>query len=1000
MISPPKPFPYVKRWWTIELSRLRKEYNYRHNQWTSATRRGEYDSRIRDAARVAKQQYIQAIEVQKKQYWQEFLNDTNNVWKALLYVNKEEKAWNILILRREGEVAEEDGDKAEMLMRTFFPPQPEPEVNLQDPGSEDNNNTSDMSCSPISEEEVQEAIFSSNPRKAPGPDGIPFRAWQELWPVAKEWIVALYQKSFELGHVPTTWREAKIVVIRKPGKPDYTIPKAYRPISLLQTIGKGLEKVIARRISEYLERNNLLPRTQFGARPRRSTEHALMLLIEKIHDAWRTRKVLSLVTFDVQGAYNGVNKEVLKRRLEEHNVPRILVKWVYSFCSNRRACVAFEDYCSNMEDILHPGLPQGSSLSPIAYIVYNASLLNGMVNSTEGDMGFVDDYTAWVTGKSLEENTQRIQDDIIPRVVQWQRQSGATFEADKTQFIHFTRNEEKVQRPYLPIRMNGVWVAPSETVKILGVLLDSKLRMREQVQKAARKGMTQCIALGMLRGLRPSAMKQLYISTVASKLDYAASVWYKVQERGQFAEKTLEAVQRLGSRIITGAYRTAANVILEAECGLLPTAIRLRMKVLRYAVELHTLPKEHPWWQLKNGIRPTTTKIMSPLRRMLKEFTTDIEGETAKDLEVIHPFPVHLAIGSPFEAIIITEDRNLAVMEAWDPSIAPAIYMDGSARKGLTGHAVVAVYETAAPRDDDNEYAAELRAIRKAVRILRSHAPQLRQKGITILTDCQSVMKSLRRPHQQSGQYIIQEIIQITAGLRAEGTKITLRWVPAHEGVHGNELAHKYAQKSTTRGNEVGDELTLRLKSQALRAGQGRILKLCERLFKRTCSGMFTRTIDKALPQQHIAKVYSTLNSQDAAIVIQLRTGHLALNGPMARIHRAESARCQCGVEEETVRHFVFQCPQWTEQRQALREILGERMGDLSYALGGWSGRINRRTRKQIDGSKEKWKPNINAIKAVIQFVKATGRFQSQMAVRGEGENEASREGAEAEVVE
>ncbi|KAH8798635.1 hypothetical protein F5884DRAFT_647505, partial [Xylogone sp. PMI_703] len=69
--------------------------------------------------------------------------------------------------------------------------------------------------------------------------------------------------------------------------------------------------------------------------------------------------------------------------------------------------------------------------------------------------------------------------------------------------------------------------------------------------------------------------------------------------------------------------------------------------------------------------------------------------------------------------------------------------------------------------------------------------------------DCQSAMKSLRRPHQQSGQYIIREIIQITAGLRREGTKITLRWVPVHEGVHGNELAHKYAKKSTTKGNEV-----------------------------------------------------------------------------------------------------------------------------------------------------------------------------------------------------
>ena len=120
------------------------------------------------------------------------------------------------------------------------------------------------------------------------------------------------------------WTEAKIIVIAKPEKPDYTIPKAYRPISLLRTISKGLERVVAQRLSEYLERRRKLSPTQFGARPRRSTEQALTILVEKIYDAWRGAKVLSLVTFDVQGAYNGVNKDVLQQRLRKSGIPRVL----------------------------------------------------------------------------------------------------------------------------------------------------------------------------------------------------------------------------------------------------------------------------------------------------------------------------------------------------------------------------------------------------------------------------------------------------------------------------------------------------------------------------------------------------------------------------------------------------------------------------------------------------------------------------------------------------
>jgi hypothetical protein len=135
---------------------------------------------------------------------------------------------------------------------------------------------------------------------------------------------------------------------------------------------------------------------------------------------------------------------------------------------------------------------------------------------------------------------------------------------------------------------------------------------------------------------------------------------------------------------------------------------------------------------------------------------------------------------------------------------------------------------------------------------------------------------------------------------------------------------------------------------------------------------MFTRTLDKALPQEHIAKIYDSLSRQDSVITVQLRTGHLGLNSYMARIQSADTTRCECGADEESVRHFLFQCPQWMGPRQTLQGVLWDRRGDLSYALGGWSGRMDTRTVKLIDGSEEKWKPDIGVIRAVIQLVKAT----------------------------
>lgn len=86
---------------------------------------------------------------------------------------------------------------------------------------------------PLTKREVKDAVFRAKPFKAPGMDGIPAIAWKELWPVVGPWIHALFEASLRTGVIPQAWRQAKILPFRKPGKADYRVPGAYRPISLL-----------------------------------------------------------------------------------------------------------------------------------------------------------------------------------------------------------------------------------------------------------------------------------------------------------------------------------------------------------------------------------------------------------------------------------------------------------------------------------------------------------------------------------------------------------------------------------------------------------------------------------------------------------------------------------------------------------------------------------------------------------------------------------------------
>lgn len=108
--------------------------------------------------------------------------------------------------------------------------------------------------------------------------------------------------SLDTGTLSRQRKIAKIIPLKKRNKGDYTLAKARRPISLLLTLGKLLEAVVAERFSYAVETHGLLPANHFGARRQRSAEQALLLLQERIYSAWRSKNMVSLVSFDVKGA--------------------------------------------------------------------------------------------------------------------------------------------------------------------------------------------------------------------------------------------------------------------------------------------------------------------------------------------------------------------------------------------------------------------------------------------------------------------------------------------------------------------------------------------------------------------------------------------------------------------------------------------------------------------------------------------------------------------------
>ncbi|THV83299.1 DUF803-domain-containing protein [Aureobasidium pullulans] len=223
----------------------------------------------------------------------------------------------------------------------------------------------------------------------------------------------------------------------------------------------------------------------------------------------------------------------------------------------------------------------------------------------------------------------------------------------------------------------------------------------------------------------------------------------------------------------------------------------------------------------------------------------------------------------------------------------------------------------------------------------------------------------------------INDSIGLVMKIREKIAKATfsLHWVPGHEGIRGNERANELAQKATEVTSSMPNPTDKVPISAIYARAKAMEFKPENQEFYGATTGKHLQKIDKALPGKHTIKLYNALNRTAAAILVQLRTNISRLNTYLSKINAADTDKCECGMTE-TVSHFIFLCPRWRNERQEMKSAHGSRYCDLSYALGGYS--IHEENGKKVDGEKDKWQPNVNAVKATIEFAKATGRLQRQ----------------------
>lgn len=801
---------------------------------------------------------------------------------------------------------------------------------------------------------------------------------------------------------------ARILPLRKPGKPDYRVPKAYRPISLLSTLSKLMELVLARRLSYWAETFNLLPNTQFGARPRRSCDQALLLLTEKIYEAWQQKKVLSLVSFDVKGAYNGVPRQVLTSRLRAKGIPTRVVNWVDSFSSGRSTTVVVNGVESSQVPIAESGLPQGSTLAPILYIFFNSFLMDESVKGSRGNMGFVDDYSRWAVSDSIEQNMAILNNKVVPRALQWAKDSGATFESDKTVLMHFTRNSRKMAEARTPLRVGRHTVQSSTKERILGVIFDSELRFKDHLAKVKSRGWRSASQLKRLSHLGPKAARQLYLATVASKTDYAAAVWYAQligKKVDNATSKILNPIHRIGAQAVVKSFHTTSLQASSAEATLLLPHFRLQMKIGKLWVRLHSLPDSNPAKSriLKLRTARTAKTFVSPLQK--------IESHLGRPGDIVEVIPAWLV--PPWQAPSKGNSdgvakRDEAYLDYYSKeSTQINVFADGSIANGRAGIGVALCAKRPNPattnslllRSNDriDSTLVELAAIRAATLLLDIYTENMDTDSLdvfqaTIWSDSQRAIRAIRRPYPSSGSSIVKDVLNFIGHHSKLGRNISFKWIPKSAKVPGHVEADQQAKSATTAGS-TSDQVGPRLAAPDSTTYSWDHLKETISLWALQTqwkTGNSLRATDSAIPGKHTLALYNTLSKKEAAILVQLRTGHSHLNGFLAKINVANSAQCPCGQSIETTRHFLLFCPRYERQRQKLADKLGSQFGNLSHMVGGrdkhaLTGEAHR------DGPTGKWKANITTIRETIRYTLNTGRLDFGDSRRQSSEEDGER---------
>jgi len=394
---------------------------------------------------------------------------------------------------------------------------------------------------PLMAYEIDIAIYSMKNTDATGDDGIALQYIKDSLPAMRFYLTTMINTSINTGVFPTAGKHALVVPIHKKG--DKNDPSNYRPISLLPVLSKILEKVVADQLQKHLETSKKLTKQQFAYRRHRSTEHALLDIMEKVYHAIDNKCVALLVLLDLSKAFDSVCHAILLEKLQELGIDKF---WFEDYLRNRTQSVKILDTVSAKQELEY-GVPQGSILGPILFSIY-VNDLPSCITTTGHVTMYADDTQLLYTGSPQSIDTIRTLAETDLRTLQhWYSANGLKVNAGKTQAIIMgsTSNTKTIPETF-SIEFDGNTIQVADKVKSLGVWIDKHLTFDHHVETIRSKMYGTLLYINKRKHLFDTESRKLLIhSLVLSHVYNCNLIWgkcsntslWKVQTCMNFAAK-------------------------------------------------------------------------------------------------------------------------------------------------------------------------------------------------------------------------------------------------------------------------------------------------------------------------------------------------------------------------------------------------------------------------------------------------------------------------------